>query len=61
MYNRYYEDYQNRRESIAFGIGSGSDLIFSLYVDDGVLSRRNRRKIVDPDIKLTGMAYCEYK
>ena len=46
---------------MAFGIGTGSDFIFQLYIDDGVISRRNRKNMVDPTVKLTGMAFCEHK
>jgi len=48
-------------ENIAFGLRTGSEYIFSLYVDDGVSSRKNRMNIVNPHLNLVGMDYCKHK
>ena len=48
-------------ENIAFGVSSGSEYIYQLYIDDGVSSRGHRMNIMNPDLKLTGMKYCKHK
>ena len=47
-------------ENLAFGTKKGDEYIYTLYVDDGNWSRKHRKNIVHPGLKLTGMAYCPH-
>lgn len=42
-----------------FGDMHAQEYIYSLYIDDGVSDRRNRRRIVDPRFMVAGVAHCK--
>jgi hypothetical protein len=44
-----------------FGSKTGSDVIMSLIVDDGVYDRGHRENIFEPDFLVCGIAAAEHK
>lgn len=48
-------------ENLSFGSKSGAESILQLYIDDGVSNRGHRVNILNPDLKLTGIASCNHK
>jgi len=47
-------------ENLAYSRSTGGEMMVQLYIDDGVPSRGHRVNIVNPALKLTGMAYCDH-
>ena len=47
-------------ENLSFGDERGSEMIWSLYVDDGVPSRSHRNTMDHPMLKYVGMAICPH-
>ena len=47
-------------ENIAFGNNKGPAYIYSLYIDDGSITRHHRQLIIHPELTMTGMAYCSH-
>lgn len=43
-------------ESIAYGPATGSDVVVELIVDDGVRDRGHRRNLLDPAVRVAGVA-----
>ena len=47
-------------EGIMFGKKRGPQYIYSLYVDDGIVTRGDRKNMVNAEFKWTGIAHCEH-
>lgn len=59
--NRYGKWGGEVAENIAYGKSKGDEYMLQLYIDDGVSSRGHRKNILNPAIKLTGIAYCKHR
>jgi len=47
-------------ENLAYGRSEGDEYMVQLYIDDGVRDRGHRINMLNPELKLTGMAYCKH-
>lgn len=54
--NRYGRWTGRINESLSYGPASGSDVVQSLIVDDGVRDRGHRRNLLDPEVRVAGLA-----
>merc|ERR1712137_136432 len=56
--NRYGRWGGTVSENLAYGRSEGDEYMVQLYIDDGVRDRGHRINMLNPELKLTGMAYC---
>ena len=54
--NRHGQWRTRLTESIAYGPATGSDVVIDLIVDDGVRDRGHRRNLLDPAVRVAGIA-----
>jgi len=48
-------------ENLSYSRITGGEMMAKLYIDDGTASRGHRKNMVNPTLKLTGMAYCGHE
>ncbi|HYD52508.1 MAG TPA: CAP domain-containing protein, partial [Gemmatimonadaceae bacterium] len=54
--NRYGRWDGRLTESIAYGPATPEDVVIDLLVDDGVRDRGHRRNLLDPGVRIAGIA-----
>jgi uncharacterized protein YkwD len=58
---RYGQWQRKVSENMTFGPASPHDIVAALLIDDGITNRGHRKNVLDPDIKLVGIACGPHK
>jgi uncharacterized protein YkwD len=59
--NRYGQWHTKISENMSFGPANSRDVVVALIIDDGVANRGHRKNILDPDVRVAGVACASHK
>ena len=59
--SRYGEWQRKVSENMTFGPSSARDVVAGLLIDDGIRERGHRKNVLDPDLRLVGVACAPHK
>jgi uncharacterized protein YkwD len=59
--NRYGQWRTKISENMSFGPANSRDVVVALIIDDGVANRGHRKNILDPDVRVAGVACGSHK